>query len=62
MMLIAYRQGLRAGGALRWDQVDLGRGLLHVRQVKNGTPSVDPIGGVEFRALRRLVHLPRRSL
>jgi type 1 fimbriae regulatory protein FimB/type 1 fimbriae regulatory protein FimE len=39
---------------LRWDQVDLGRGLLHVRRIKNGTPSVHPIGGGEIRALRRL--------
>src|ERR1700687_1384206 len=40
MILVAYRHGLRAAElcALRWDQVDLGRGLLHVRRVKNGTP------------------------
>src|ERR1700694_4141851 len=40
MLLIAYRHGLRASElcALRWDQLDLGRGLLHVRRVKNGTP------------------------
>ena len=56
MILIAYRHGLRAGElcTLRWDQVDLGRGLLHVRRVKNGTPSVHPMGGSELRALRRL--------
>jgi site-specific recombinase XerD len=56
MMLIAYRHGLRAGElcALRWDQVDLERGLLHVRRLKNGTPSVHPMGGTEIRALRRL--------
>ena len=56
MILVAYRHGLRAGElcSLRWDQVDLGRGLLHVRRIKNGTPSVHPMGGVEIRALRRL--------
>ena len=56
MMLVAYRHGLRAAEvcSLRWDQVDLGRGLLHVRRIKNGTPSVHPMGGVEIRALRRL--------
>jgi type 1 fimbriae regulatory protein FimE len=56
MLLIAYRHGLRAGElcSLRWDQVDLARGLLHVRRAKNGTPSVHPGGGTEIRALRRV--------
>ncbi len=56
MILIAYRHGLRAAElcTLRWDQVDLGRGLLHVRRIKSGTPSVHPMGGIEIRALRRL--------
>ena len=56
MILVGYRHGLRATElcALRWDQIDLGRGLLHVRRIKNGTPSVHPMGGVEIRALRRL--------
>ena len=56
MILVGYRHGLRATElcTLRWDQVDLGRGLLHVRRVKNGTPSVHPMGGAEIRALRRL--------
>jgi integrase len=56
MILIAYRHGLRAAElcALRWDQIDFARGLLHVQRFKNGTPSVHPIGGVEIRALRRL--------
>jgi type 1 fimbriae regulatory protein FimB/type 1 fimbriae regulatory protein FimE len=56
MILIAYRHGLRASElcALRWDQVDLERGLVHVRRLKNGTASVHPMGGSEIRALRRL--------
>ena len=56
MILIAYRHGLRAAElcALRWDQIDFARGLLHVRRLKNGTPSVHPMGGTEIRALRRL--------
>jgi type 1 fimbriae regulatory protein FimB/type 1 fimbriae regulatory protein FimE len=56
MILIAYRHGLRPAEAcaLRWDQVDLAHGLLHVRRVKNGTPSVHPMGGGEIRDLRRL--------
>ena len=56
MILVAYRHGLRASElcALRWDQVDLERGLMHVRRLKNGTASVHPMGGGEIRALRRL--------
>src|SRR5438552_2121121 len=56
MILVAYRHGLRVGElcALRWDQVDLGSGLLHIRRLKNGTPSVHPMGGNEIRALRKL--------
>ena len=56
IILIAYRHGLRASElcALRWDQVDLAHGLLHVRRLKNGMPSVHPMGGREIRDLRRL--------
>jgi integrase len=56
MILIAFRHGLRPSEvcALRWDMVDLPRGLVHVRRSKNGTPSVQPLGGIELRALRKL--------
>jgi type 1 fimbriae regulatory protein FimB/type 1 fimbriae regulatory protein FimE len=56
MILLAYRHGLRASElcSLRWDQVDLGHGRLHVSRVKSGLPSVHPLGGTELRALRRL--------
>lgn len=56
LILIAYRHGLRVSElvSLRWDQVDLGKGQLHVNRLKNGTPSTHPIRGPELRALRRL--------
>ena len=56
MVLTAYRHGLRASELvdLRWDQVDFGTATLHVRRVKQGTPSAHPILGDELRALRRL--------
>jgi integrase len=56
MILIAYRHGLRAAEIceLRWSQVDLDQARLHVRRVKEGTPSVHPLQGDELRALRRL--------
>jgi type 1 fimbriae regulatory protein FimB/type 1 fimbriae regulatory protein FimE len=53
---MAYRHGLRVSElvALRWDQVDLKAGLLHVARKKNGTPSTHPLRGVDLRALRKL--------
>jgi integrase len=56
MILVAYRHGLRAAELvdLRWDQVDFKTATLHVRRVKQGTPSTHPIVGDELRALRRL--------
>ena len=57
MILLAFRHGLRASEVcdLRWDQVDFAGAVLHVRRVKNGTPSTHPIQGDELRALRRLL-------
>jgi len=56
MTLLAYRHGLRASElvSLEWSQVDFAGGNLHVARVKNGSPSVHPIGGDELRALRKL--------
>ncbi len=56
MILVAYRHGLRASELvdLRWDQADFRTATLHVRRVKQGTPSTHPIIGDELRALRRL--------
>jgi integrase len=56
MILLAFRHGLRASEVcdLRWDQVDFNGAVLHVRRVKNDTPSTHPIQGDELRALRRL--------
>jgi type 1 fimbriae regulatory protein FimB/type 1 fimbriae regulatory protein FimE len=56
LILIGYRHGLRVSElvALRWDQVDLKQGLMHVARLKNGSASTHPIRGPELRALRRL--------
>jgi integrase len=56
MILVAYRHGLRASEVcdLRWEQVDFNSATLHVRRVKNGKPSTQPICGDESRALRKL--------
>jgi integrase len=56
MILVTYRHGLRASELidLRWDQIDFATATLHVRRVKQGSPSTHPILGDELRALRRL--------
>jgi site-specific recombinase XerD len=56
MILLAYRHGLRVSEliALRWEQIDLRQGVLHVRRRKNGSPSTHLLHGPEIRALRRL--------
>jgi type 1 fimbriae regulatory protein FimB/type 1 fimbriae regulatory protein FimE len=56
LVLLGYRHGLRVSElvALRWDQIDLEQGLLHVSRLKNGVPSTHPLRGPELRALRRL--------
>jgi len=56
MILMAYRHGLRAieVTTLKWDQVDINGGTLHVNRVKEGTPSTHPLRGKELRMLRKL--------
>jgi integrase len=58
-ILVAYRHGLRASElvALRWDDIDLATGRLHVRRAKSGNASMHPISARESRALRKLCRL-----
>src|SRR5262245_37117722 len=55
-ILLAYRHGLRAQELcqLRWSQIDLRHGRLHVNRAKGGQESVHPLCGPELRALRAL--------
>ena len=55
LILIAYRHGLRVSElvALRWEQVDLQQGNLHVARLKRGKASTHPLRGPELRALRQ---------
>jgi type 1 fimbriae regulatory protein FimE len=55
-ILLGYRDGLRAAElcSLRWSQIDLRHGRLHVNRAKGGIESVHPLHGPELRALRPL--------
>src|SRR5688572_6869609 len=50
-LLLAYRHGFRVSElvSLRWEQIDLKAGLLHISRLKNGTPSTHPLRGPELR-------------
>jgi type 1 fimbriae regulatory protein FimE len=56
LIRLAYRHGLRVSElvSLRWDQIDLKQGLMHVSRLKNGVPSTHPLRGPELRGLRQL--------
>ena len=56
LIMLAYRHGLRVAElvALRWEQVDLKQGLLHVNRIKHGLSGTHPLRGPELRALRQL--------
>lgn len=54
LIMTAYRHGFRPSEliALRWDQIDLKAGTLHVARLKQGSSSTHPLRGPELRALR----------
>jgi integrase len=63
LLQVMYRHGLRTAevAALRWEQVDFTRAMLHVRRVKRGTPATHPIQGDTLRSLRELQRNNRDS-
>jgi integrase len=59
-ILVAYRHGLRASEVvvLRWDDIDLTTGRLHVRRAKGGDPQ-DPGTPVPKRGLPVALRRPQ---
>lgn len=56
MILMAYRHGLRVSElvSLKWSQIDLDQGYIHVMRRKGGISSTHPLFGPELRALRKI--------
>ena len=56
IIMVAYHHALRVSELvnLKWSQVDLSQGLIHVNRLKNGVASVHPLSGQSIRALRKL--------
>ncbi len=56
LILLAYRHGPQVSElvTMRWEQIELMAGPVHVSRLKNGLASTHPIRGPELRALREL--------
>jgi len=56
IILLIFRHGLRVSElvSLRWEQVNLKGGHIHVNRLKRGLPSTQLLRGPELRALRQL--------
>ena len=56
IILLMFTHALRVSEltALRWEQIDFKKGILHVKRIKNGTPATHPLRGQSLRALRQL--------
>lgn len=56
LVRIVYRHGLRASEVvgMRWSQVDLDQGVIHVFRVKSGKDSTHSLDRDELRDLRKL--------
>jgi type 1 fimbriae regulatory protein FimB/type 1 fimbriae regulatory protein FimE len=56
LVRMVFRHGLRASEAvgMRWSQVDLDQGVIHVARVKGSNPSTHSLDRDELRDLRKL--------
>jgi integrase len=56
LVRLVYRHGLRASEAvgMRWSQVDLDQGVIHIARVKSGKDSTHSLDRDELRDLRKL--------
>lgn len=56
MIMVCYTHGLRVSEliALQWRQIDLDAGRIEVIRLKGSENGIQPLRGVEIRALRKL--------
>lgn len=57
LILLIFRHGLRSVEAanLKWTQIDLKTGHIHVQRAKNSNDSTHPLRGAELRGLRQIL-------
>ena len=57
LILMMFRHGLRSQEAvnLKWSQIDLKTGHVHVQRLKNSNDSVHPLRGPQMRGLRQIL-------
>jgi type 1 fimbriae regulatory protein FimB/type 1 fimbriae regulatory protein FimE len=60
MILVAYTHALRASelAKLRWDQVDLKAGTIHLKRLKGSVDGTHPLRRIEVTALKKLCPEP----
>lgn len=56
IILLSYRHGLRVSEliALKWNQIDLADGRIHIKRLKNSNSGVHPMAADECRLLKKL--------
>ncbi len=56
LILMMFRHGLRVNEALdlKWTDIDWATAHVHIKRLKQGSPSVQPIDGKEMRLLRKV--------
>jgi integrase len=56
LILMMFRHGLRVNEALdlKWTDIDWVTAHVHIKRLKQGSPSVQPIDGKEMRLLRKV--------
>jgi integrase len=54
--VMLFRHGLRVNEALdlKWTDIDWATAHVHIKRLKQGSPSVQPIDGKEMRLLRKV--------
>lgn len=63
LVLLSYRHGLRVSEAinLKWEDLDLALGSIHIKRLKKGKSGRHPLKKVEILALNKLLKLTSKE-